>query len=116
MPQLTGLELFTQDILWIVAQFRPPLIEVQCTTRYLGRRVWEVSEVTYRYSKYEINIDNSGIADITNIRVSKIAELGIYKAIFLKIPRISIDEAVAIAKRLIKKNRSLLEGDNGTKY
>jgi hypothetical protein len=110
MRQLTGLELFTHDILWIVAQFRPPLVEVQCTTKYLGFRVWEVTEVTYRYSKYEINIDNSGVADITNIRINKIAELGIYKAIFLKTPKISIEEAVAIAKRLIKKNRSILEG------
>jgi hypothetical protein len=110
MTQLTGLALFTQDVLWIVAQFRPPLIEVQCTTRYLGRRVWEVSEVAYRYSRYEINIDNGGVADITNIRISKIAGLSIHKVIFLKTPRISIDEAVAIAKRLIKKNKSLLEG------
>jgi hypothetical protein len=107
MKELTGIALFTQDINWIAAQFRPPLIEVQCTTRYLGDRVWEVSEVTYRYSKYEINIDNSGVTNI-NIRISKIRELCINKVIFLKTPKISIDEAVKIAKRLIKANSFLL--------
>lgn len=106
MKQLTGLALFTRDINWIAVYFFPPLIEVQHTTKYLGCRVWGISEATYHYSKYEINIDNSGF--FTNIRVSKIRELCINKVIFLKTPMVSIDEAVKIAKQIIKANSSLL--------
>jgi len=103
MKELTGLALFTHDIQWILSQFYPPLIEIQCKRSYSESRLWELSEVTYHYSKYEINIDNSGIA-ITNIRVSKIRGLSTNKVIYLKTPKVSIDEAVTIAKQLIKKN------------
>jgi len=111
MRQLTGLELFTHDIRWIASQFiEPPLVSISLSTECC-RDIFDLSiitigtECTYRYGDYEIIIRDrhNTFVSVQNLRAMTYLSLTIQE-------RVAIEEAEAIAKRLIKKNRSILEG------
>jgi hypothetical protein len=111
MPRLTGLKLFTHDIRWIVSLFvEPPLVERSrheecCRDRIDGLTITISTEVTYFYGKYEIVVRDrhNTFVSVQNLWAMTYLSLTIQE-------RVGIKKAVAIAKRLIKKNKSLLEG------
>lgn len=111
MSKLTGLALFTHDIRWIASLFiEPPLVERSryveaCRDRVDGLTITVSTEITYFYGKYEIVVRDrhNTFVSVQNLWAMTYLSLTIQE-------RVGIEKAVAIAKRLIKKNKSLLEG------
>ena len=103
----TGIQLFVNDINSIVSIFKnPPLVSrrlcCECRRNIDGVLV-ENTEATFSYGDHEIFIANGyqtfiGIQDMKTMTCLNFKFHG----------RISLDESIAIAKNLIKKNKYLL--------
>ena len=105
MNQLTGIELFTQDINWIVNQFKdPPFIPQQYKEDRTKSGVVVRSENLYLYREYEVcvNFDHKTFISVQNMWTMK------YLTFTSHDPLMKLDEALKIAKQLIRNNKAIL--------
>lgn len=109
----TGIALFTQDINWIVNQFKdPPLVSQRHSSTSSNSGYIVSAESGYLYGDFEIVIRNgiSTFISVQNMWTMKYLTLTVHD------PLIKIDDALIIAKQLIKKNKAILNKRSQLEY